>query len=1212
MPEIAYCRIYPSIGIARLGDSPTHFFFGPEAPGCPPDPDGGFRDPEGRIQRQAARFRLYGYDKDGNVVEEITQSLPGTTIQWTAQLANRKAAWYRFLGTKEGTQLDQNPDPKKLRNQKVGDRTKLAIIASAKKIAGDGQKGPAYQFNDGYFFDKPVYLGELQTDDSGRLIVLGGYGKSERTAEGKPLFTYANNDYWHDDVSDGPVTAAVKINGVEVAVKGTAWVLVAPPKFAPAHGNIVTLYEVMQEAAGVQLPDKLSFTRDIYPLFDRMADYQWVNAMALRGHGPQKGGNFHDLEIVAALAESSEAQRAFRQRVFARVRSPRKRSVDQANYYFMPMLSGDEGDAAVGNPDTWLYLLETQYSMLERWAAGDFTNDWDPQAPPPPPIEQIALADQPAALTRAALEYCVGGPFFPGIEMTYIARYSDWYDEPFRFREGKFEAGDMTKRMAVPWQADFFECQVHWWPAQRPDDVVNEETFEAALSNLRFRGEARDGQLSNVLMDRIRWDRGIGDRLKVDAPGLPGDNDMVENWKTLGFVVSRTTPYGERLFVETGRSRYDGLRDRDYFYFLLNIDGYPDFLPKAKQLAEKFLADAQALLDSDDPAAIDDMYRYFEYSQEALGQRLDEIYSFYQYYASQDLLADPGNLFKTKDDVVERIRQFAPLNQLDGAWIRNIAHVGPIDRVAANLFNVWMDEMGDGNPEQNHSNVYTQLLAKVGITLNPINSEAYANDPKMLDSAYTVPMYELAISQFTQTFFPEILGMTLQLEWEVLSAKPTIRLFEHFGIDPHFYKLHVGIDNAEEGHGAKAREAIEWYLDQAMARGGDAEVQRLWKRIWNGYAAFATTGTLGQDLRDLLQQRASAPPTPRDKIADLMARKKRYGNLNHGDRRLGMNLINDLFEDPDTFMKGLIEANYIVPGSVAASSFFKAISFDGPMYKVFTDDEIQLWVEWVEWLGQQTQPQKPETDPAKLMARCIDALRGRQGGAPGHSANQLTGPDPAHPGQTVSRSVAEWFQAPTPVFMSVLADPANGWIVKGNAAASRFVTELLIPDNPMSVAFDASGGPEVGNKTWKQIAMDWIDRGCPAPASAPASLAAHASSIAARVSAPASVPDSRGVRAATRAQGTAYAATSAGLATKHTVEEPEEAVANVALAGADGRTEVVPAHGGPVRSITSQGALTSTPEHVGRRLRGRLTLTSSKDEVQANPRHRVLGMGVVH
>ena len=438
--------------------------------------------------------------------------------------------------------------------------------------------------------------------------------------------------------------------------------------------------------------------------------------------------------------------------------------------------------------------------------------------------------------------------------------------------------------------------------------------------------------------------------------------------------------------------------------------------------------------------------------------------------------------------------------------------------------------MGDGNPEQNHANVYTQLLAKAGINLDPIYTEAYANDPKMLDSAYTVPMYELAISQFTQTFYPEILGMTLQLEWEVLALKPTIKLLQHFGLDAHFYELHVGIDNAAEGHGAKAREAVELYLDQALARGGDAEVQRLWKRIWNGYAAFATTGNLGQDLRDLLQQRATSPPTPRDKIADLMERKKQYGSLNHGDRQLGANLINDLFEDPDVFMQSLIDSNYIVPGSIADSSFFRAISFDGPMYKVFTDDEIRLWEEWVAWLGQKTAPPPRETDPAKLMALCIDSLRARQIGTPGHSANQLKGPDPDHPGQTITQPVAAWFQTSARTFMSVLSDPANGWIVKANSANSRFVTELLGTDNPMSRAFDGSGGAATGGKTWKQIAVDWIDKGCPLP---PAPVTAHV-------------------------------------------------------------------------------AFARTPAHVGRRMRLRLTLTSPESEIRAHPRHRILGMGVVH
>ena len=107
---IAFCSVFPKIGIARLGDS-VEFFIGPEAPGLPADPPGGFKDSEGRVKRQAARFRVYGFDEDGNVVSELTAANT-TSIKWNVAVANKKAAWHEFAGTKatlelfEGTATD--------------------------------------------------------------------------------------------------------------------------------------------------------------------------------------------------------------------------------------------------------------------------------------------------------------------------------------------------------------------------------------------------------------------------------------------------------------------------------------------------------------------------------------------------------------------------------------------------------------------------------------------------------------------------------------------------------------------------------------------------------------------------------------------------------------------------------------------------------------------------------------------------------------------------------------------------------------------------------------------------------------------------------------------------------------------------------------------------------------------------------------------------
>src|SRR5690242_18683023 len=89
--QIERIVIDPAIGIARVGNSPDEWFLGPELAGPHPVPPGGFKDGAGRIKRQAARFRLYGLNGDGQVVAEVTAA--DADIQWTVHLANTKAAW---------------------------------------------------------------------------------------------------------------------------------------------------------------------------------------------------------------------------------------------------------------------------------------------------------------------------------------------------------------------------------------------------------------------------------------------------------------------------------------------------------------------------------------------------------------------------------------------------------------------------------------------------------------------------------------------------------------------------------------------------------------------------------------------------------------------------------------------------------------------------------------------------------------------------------------------------------------------------------------------------------------------------------------------------------------------------------------------------------------------------------------------------------------
>ena len=306
-------RSTPVIGIARLGNSPDDFFIGPEAPGIVADPgDGAYRDASGRIKRQGARFRIYEVDADQNIVREITAA--DAEITWSTHLVNSKAAGANIPST----------GPKGMRNAFIQDRKSLIIDPGEQQISGVDQSGPA--LDGGTFLGKNVDLGALRTDDAGRLVVLGGHGESQWVLVDNSLTNYANNDYWYDDVSDGPVKATVKIAGVEHQAR-PAWVVVASPGFAPGIENVTTWYD---EAVNVNIDvgftakanERPSFTRDIYPILARVVTMQWVHDAIRENHGNGEAQDFLTPDRLQQLASNAPADQASRRFVFSALTKP--------------------------------------------------------------------------------------------------------------------------------------------------------------------------------------------------------------------------------------------------------------------------------------------------------------------------------------------------------------------------------------------------------------------------------------------------------------------------------------------------------------------------------------------------------------------------------------------------------------------------------------------------------------------------------------------------------------------------------------------------------------------------------------------------------------------------------------------------------------------------------------------------------------------------
>ena len=1205
--EIVSYKIHPGLGIARIGNSPTEFYVGPLAPGEVPNPDGGFKDKMGRIKRQAAEFRVFGYNKHGVAVKEITAD--DADIRWNVHLANRKAEHFQFAGRWWESQYPEwyaeNPKQPPLRNQEVLDpalRAKTLVIdPGAREIGGRRVKGEKYQFDDGTFgplvytvvglgdednqfasnsntikgsrtgsinkiYTQPannpgpevakiwakypgqvippcatsakvqVPLGELQTDEKGRLWVLGGLGNS---ASVMPLNEigflnaanyYANNDYWYDDTSDGPVTATVTPkNGPPVEAE-SAWVLVVPPKYPVAARVLTTLYEIAEETwtkkNGGPKPDKKpSFTKDIYPVLERLQQYHWLNAAVYRGHGPGPGkaGNFLDAQNrpQETLYRKGDEFSHLKKRIFERLRppdllgSPSPRTADTeeslkwASSKYMPQMCGDGGEVTVPEDNfpqssggvvgslyvTWLTLSATQYNNFRMWAEDKFEDDWTGSPPEFVPIWKYPLAEQPAMIDKGALDPCVGGAFYPGIEMTFISTYTVTWSGLCRLDAGKFRPGDITRWMALPWQADFSECNTNWWPAARPDDVVPEAEYKQILANY---SESMEGGLEAALSNRLPWARGI----PSESPQL--DNAMIHAWKDFGFIVPkkypREGPNAQIVYIETERSPYAAVTIRDAFYYLMNIANFEDFLPKAHAMIQGMLAESwrnQAMMGD-----TDQVWKFFPFTQEAFDARLQLVYNNYV-RDNQDPALFARDLMQTRDQVINQILQIGPFNQLDGAWLSHITPDGPLSMINELLFRIRMDELGDGNVNQNHANVYTATMESVNLYLPDLHTRAYADWAQLLDSAFTLPVFLLGIAQFNDEFFPELLGMTLELEWGSVSLPRQVRALTAFGITPQYYELHVGIDNASEGHGAIAKQAVEMYLQLVRQQQGEAAMQEAWKRVWNGYVAFGTLGTLGQELAELPAQQDDGSSAIWNQMAAMIASKAPYASLMHGDIRIGENLLNDWFEDPFGLLVVLQEAGYIIPGDLD-SPMFRLMSFNGPMYKVFTDEQRELWKMWVLSLpATKGRPPAGAANPVKASPRAtayedmrvvVDMLRARQQGVSGHRV-QLQGPDPDKPGQKITGPLHWWFNLGTDLMgndakakdqlrkaddalLGALSDQVNGWIVKRDVLQSPMVTSMATGFGDMAVAFREIA-PNTSGKTYLACLVNWIQAGCP-------------------------------------------------------------------------------------------------------------------------------------
>lgn len=613
-------EIHPAIGVPRVGNSPHAFYLAPETIGGLPlacdsagnviDENGGarpvrkFKDDEGSICRQAARFRVFAYD-DANPNDpgrEITLHDDAVTkIEWTVHLANKKPVWY------QGAQLDGNPmlgewqgnkntnsykaRQVPLRNGDItqpGERQRQLIIDPGPRSVDQPEQRilfsrqtippdyPHGSFPPPHLGPYPIdSLGEIMMDRDGRLVVLGAYGKACGT---QIITTFTGADSWYDDISDGPVTCRLHLKNGEIK-ELRAWCLVGSPKWAPELVNLVSLDDLMYDVGvrylglvpGLYDPNRwpesegwnpdyvANYERDIQPIIERPGNYIWV-------------ANVPSMSAFSAPKfdprDPSEKNRRSRENYIKYWRDPGKNELGRQHEVLfapegIPLMPLNAGTNPVSNRniDKMMSLTITQYKLLKQWVDGKFKSG-EPFSPP------LGVH----SLDQASVGNCNGHPMSPGIETSWNTRNPTIYERPYRIKhrydeahyrlnglstdydecmpnpQGVFEGcepGDLTKRMSPPWHSDFYQCSIEYISFKDPNINQNDLTQippPPTYYAYWWPPQSPMYVISGAMTPQEQRAAGVVGGYQVYyVRGANNINLLITAWKYMGFIVNQNT-----------------------------------------------------------------------------------------------------------------------------------------------------------------------------------------------------------------------------------------------------------------------------------------------------------------------------------------------------------------------------------------------------------------------------------------------------------------------------------------------------------------------------------------------------------------------------------------------------------------------------------------------------------------------------------------------
>jgi hypothetical protein len=363
--------------------------------------------------------------------------------------------------------------------------------------------------------------------------------------------------------------------------------------------------------------------------------------------------------------------------------------------------------------------------------------------------------------------------------------------------------------------------------------------------------------------------------------------------------------------------------NRDLYFALSR--GMPSL--EARATSKDFLVAELDRYGNLDDALEDDLPADFNQLDQWGAETVIQVGAQYQAYLASRKQGRPRRYFPTRSHALHFLKAVAPTKLVDGSWLYGLARQWD-DPAFSPLVQTYLDELGNGIPEQNHVVIYRRLLAAQGC----------ANWQSLPDEYFAQGAAQLALAHHAEEFLPEIIGFNLGYEQLPLHLLITAYELDELGIDPTYFTLHITVDNLVTGHARLALDALAHFTQ------ADRSPRDFQERVRRGYRlnniGVSTTAAIA--AFDLEQE-----------VVACLAAKAEVGRHVHSDYcRFDGRTVNDWLADPadiPQFLATLEGRGWIQrhqdPGN---SRFWRLLHGDrASMFGVFTPSELQLVHDWI-------------------------------------------------------------------------------------------------------------------------------------------------------------------------------------------------------------------------------------------------------------------------